>query len=77
LGPGGYRSDRRYLVFQCLEHALGLGKAQIRLVELCHNQRSYVESADWVEVGEALPAERIAATNALWNPVAQSMDRAS
>lgn len=28
----GYRSDRRYLVFQCLVHTLGLGKLQVRFL---------------------------------------------
>jgi len=32
----GYRSDKRYLVFQCLVHTLDAGKAQVRLFALCH-----------------------------------------
>src|SRR5689334_11475026 len=32
----GFRSDRRYLVFQCLVHTLGLSKIQVRLFALCH-----------------------------------------
>ena len=31
----GYRSDRRYLVFQCLPHTLALDKVQVRLFALC------------------------------------------
>ena len=28
----GYRSDKRYLVFQCLAHTLGVDKAQVRIL---------------------------------------------
>ncbi|MFC1685245.1 hypothetical protein ACFL0R_07235, partial [Pseudomonadota bacterium] len=31
LRASGYRSDKRYLVFQCLSHTTELSKAQIRL----------------------------------------------
>lgn len=39
----GYRSDRRYLVFQCLIHTLGLDKTQVRLFALCHERRNLAE----------------------------------
>lgn len=61
----GYRSDRRYLVFQCLVHTLGLGKVQVRLFALCHERRNLAEYEGYMEMDEALLAELIAATDAL------------
>lgn len=69
----GYRSDRRYLVFQCLEHTLGLGKAQFRLFDLCHNRRNLAEYEGYMDVDDALLAELIAATDALRAQVEQAM----
>ena len=39
----GYRSDRRYLVFQCLTHTLDLEKTKVRLFGLCHERRNLAE----------------------------------
>ncbi|MFZ2289770.1 MAG: hypothetical protein WAV92_08890 [Halopseudomonas yangmingensis] len=61
----GYRSDRRYLVFQCLVHTLGLNKTQVRLFALCHERRNLAEYEGYMDVDETLLAELIAATDAL------------
>ncbi len=61
----GYRSDRRYLVFQCLTHTLGMGKVQVRLFALCHERRNLAEYEGYMEVDEPLLAELIVATDAL------------
>src|SRR5688572_17341026 len=39
----GYRSDNRYLVFQCLQHTLGLGPDRWRVLALCHERRNAAE----------------------------------
>jgi hypothetical protein len=39
----GYRSDNRYLVFQCLAHTLGLAAEQWRVLALAHERRSTAE----------------------------------
>jgi hypothetical protein len=36
----GYRSDNRYLVFQCLRHTLNLPNEQGRVLDRAHNQRN-------------------------------------
>lgn len=36
----GYRSENRYLAFQCLPHTLGLGAEHWRLLALCHERRN-------------------------------------
>jgi hypothetical protein len=68
-----YRSDKRYLVFQCLVHTLGVGKAQVRLFALCHERRNMAEYEGYMEVDAALLAELLAATDALLPPVRQAM----
>lgn len=61
----GYRSDRRYLVFQCLTHTLGVGKVQVRLFALCHERRNLAEYEGYMEVDEMLLVELVTATDAL------------
>lgn len=42
----GYRSENRYLVFQCLEHTAGLSSNQCRLFSLCHERRNLTRAAE-------------------------------
>lgn len=72
----GYRSDRRYLVFQCLTHTLGVGKVQVRLFALCHERRNLAEYEGYMEVDEPLLVELIAATDALLLQVLKAMENA-
>jgi hypothetical protein len=39
----GYRSDNRYLVFQVLEHTIGMGAPQWRILSKCHDARNLAE----------------------------------
>jgi hypothetical protein len=69
----GYRSDRRYLVFQCLVHTLGLSKAQVRLFALCHERRNLAEYEGYMDVDESLLAELLGATDTLLSLVQQAV----
>lgn len=69
----GYRSDRRYLVFQCLAHTLAVSKAQVRLFALCHDRRNLAEYEGYMDVDEPLLAELVAATDALLPEVQKAM----
>ncbi|EJM75776.1 hypothetical protein [Pseudomonas sp. GM55] len=69
----GFRSDRRYLVFQCLIHTLGLNKIQVRLFALCHERRNLAEYEGYMDVDETLLAELLAATDALLPLVQDAM----
>ena len=69
----GFRSDRRYLVFQCLVHTLGLNKLQVRLFALCHERRNLAEYEGYMDVDETLLAELLAATDALLPLVQDAM----
>lgn len=50
----GYRSESRYLVFQCLEHTLNLPKTQWRILDQAHRKRNLAEYEGHVEVDEKL-----------------------
>jgi hypothetical protein len=69
----GFRSDRRYLVFQCLVHTLGLNKVHVRLFALCHERRNLAEYEGYMDVDETLLAELLAATDALLPLVQDAM----
>lgn len=56
----GYRSDRRYIVFQCLPHTLGFDKAKCRVLDECHRRRNLAEYEGQMEVDTQLLQELIA-----------------
>ena len=53
----GYRSESRYVVFQCLQHTLGLGKAKWRVLDKCHNARNLAEYEGHLDVNPQLLVE--------------------
>ncbi|WP_415900903.1 hypothetical protein [Neptuniibacter sp. QD48_11] len=61
----GYRSDSRYLVFQCLGHTLGLSKAKWRVLDICHNTRNLAEYEGHLEINPQLLSELISITKEL------------
>ena len=58
----GYRSDARYLVFQCLQHTLNLSNAQWRVLDQCHHARNLAEYEGHLEVNAQLLKELIEIT---------------
>jgi hypothetical protein len=50
----GYRPDRRYIVFQCLEHTLGLLPEAWRVMDQAHNRRNLAEYEGAIEVDISL-----------------------
>lgn len=50
----GYRSQSRYLVFQCLQHTLSLPNAQWRVLDQAHRTRNLAEYEGHLEVDSAL-----------------------
>ena len=61
----GYRSDNRYLVFQCLEHTVGLENAKWRVLDKCHKQRNLAEYEGHLEITPQLLQELIKVTREL------------
>ena len=58
----GYRSESRYLVFQCLQHTLGLDKARWRVLDKCHTARNLAEYEGHLDVNPQLLRELISIT---------------
>jgi hypothetical protein len=50
----GYRSENRFLVFQSLQHTLGLAPAKWRVLDQAHKKRNLVEYEGGVEVDVGL-----------------------
>lgn len=65
LRAAGYRSDKRYLVFQCLAHTTDLSKVQIRIFSACHDKRNLAEYEGHYEPDEQLLSELITNTEIL------------
>ncbi|MBZ0068014.1 MAG: hypothetical protein K8F26_04295 [Thiobacillus sp.] len=66
----GYRSENRYLVFQCLEHTVGLEKAQWRVLDQAHNKRNLAEYEGDLDVDDALVEALIRAAQTVAERVA-------
>lgn len=62
LRKRGYRSDSRYLVFQCLQYTLDLPQAQWRVLDEAHRKRNLAEYEGVLDVGEELIAALLRVT---------------
>lgn len=65
----GYRSESRYLVFQCLPHTLGIAPEHWRVLALCHERRNAFEYGGEFQVDEKLAAELVKVTQAVLDKV--------
>lgn len=61
----GYRSDNRYLVFQCLEQTVGFETSKWRVLDKCHKQRNIAEYEGHLEITPQLLNELIHITQEL------------
>ena len=59
LRAHGYRSENRYLVFQCLEHTLGFKSQQWLLLNQAHTKRNLAEYEGDLDVTEGFVDELI------------------
>lgn len=50
----GYRSDNRYLVFQCLQHTLSLPATQWRILDQAHRKRNLSEYEGVIDIDNQL-----------------------
>jgi hypothetical protein len=65
----GYRSDNRYIVFQCLPHTLGVGPEVWRVLSHCHNLRNRGEYEGFLEINERLVTDLIQAAEVVLGEV--------
>lgn len=56
LRQHGYRSESRYLVFQCLQHTVDLPREQWRILDQAHRKRNRAEYEGDVDVDEEFVA---------------------
>jgi hypothetical protein len=61
----GYRSDNRYLVFQCLQHTIGLDSVKWRVLDQCHRVRNVAEYEGHLDINAQLLKELIEITEEL------------
>jgi hypothetical protein len=59
----GYRSENRYLVFQCLTHTINLPASQWRILDNAHRKRNLAEYEGDIDIEETLLAALIEVTN--------------
>jgi hypothetical protein len=57
----GYRSENRYIVFQCLPHTLNVEANVWRVLAQCHQRRNLAEYEGELDVSDQLLKELIAA----------------
>ncbi len=65
----GYRSENRYIVFQCLEHTAQVGPDVWRMLAHCHNLRNRGEYEGFLDVNERLVLDLINATETVLSVV--------
>jgi hypothetical protein len=58
----GYRSENRYMVFQCLTHTLNWPAPRWRVLDAAHQKRNLAEYEGFLEVEESAIAELCALT---------------
>lgn len=58
----GYRSESRFMVFQCLSHTVGWPAARWRVLDLAHQKRNLAEYEGVLEVEESAIRELCALT---------------
>lgn len=59
LRLSGYRSSKRYLVFQCIEHTLAIPSEHWRVLDSAHGKRNNAEYEGVFDVSEELVDEVI------------------
>ncbi len=61
----GYRSNNRYVVFQCLAHTLGMPPGTVRILSKCHGIRNQAEYEGAPDIDDRLVTDLIAAARAV------------
>ena len=65
LRRAGYRSENRYIVFQCLKHTLDLPNEQWRILDQAHRKRNMAEYEGHLDVDDALLNALLRTANAV------------
>ena len=65
----GYRSETRYIVFQCLTHTVGWPVQRWRVLDVAHRKRNLAEYEGYLEVEESTVDELCALVSKLISDV--------
>ena len=65
----GYRSESRYLVFQCLQHTIDLPNEQWRVLDQAHRKRNLAEYEGDMDIDEQLVAALVRVAREVANRV--------
>ena len=75
LRSHGYRSESRFMVFQCLAHTVQWEPARWRALDLAHQKRNLAEYEGHLDVEESTVAELIVLAKELIADVAKLIDK--
>lgn len=70
----GYRSDNRYLVFQCLQFTLEMEAKQWRVLALGHERRNVAEYEGHLDVEEQLVADMISVAEVIFKKLSAELN---
>ena len=56
----GYRSENRFIVFQCLPHTLGWPAPRWRVLDAAHQKRNLAEYEGYLDIEESMVLELLA-----------------
>lgn len=56
----GYRSENRFIVFQCLPHTLGWAATRWRVLDAAHQKRNLAEYEGFLDIEESMVLELVA-----------------
>lgn len=74
LRSKGYRSDSRYLVFQCLQHTVALPNEQWRVLDQAHRKRNLAEYEGEMDVDDQLVEAMLRVARELLERVTRLLD---
>jgi len=77
LRAKGYRSESRYLVFQCLQHTVDLPNEQWRVLDQAHRKRNLAEYEGEMEVDEQLVEAMLRVAREVERRVTQLVEKIS
>ncbi len=74
LRKAGYRSESRYMVFQCLKHTLDLANEQWRVLDQAHRKRNIAEYEGELDIDANLLGTLIRTTETVAGRVQEDKD---
>jgi uncharacterized protein (UPF0332 family) len=70
----GYRSENRYMVFQCLQHTVDMENEMWRILDQAHRKRNLAEYEGYLDVDEHLVEAVIRVANEIVDRIGNFVD---